>query len=168
MFIESSLLQLYDSSVKAFPKTKKRQFATDPIKIVKLEWIPFLGVKTLFIKSRAQNESKEYNSIILFKNVNYSKKFKNNFFELNASNGKKYFIEKISPEKDVLLRCNCPDFNWRFKHFNYLDKSLFGRDGKKYEAIFNPGSANPQELPGMCKHIIKLIKVLKESFIFEN
>jgi hypothetical protein len=169
MFIESSIIDLYDNSVEAFPKTTKRQYAIDPIKIVKFDWIPFVGVKTLFIKSYAKNESKEYNSIILIKNINYSENLKSNFFELNASNGKKYFLEKISiNENDVLLRCNCPDFKWRFKHFNKLDKSLFGKDGKKYEAILRPGTANPKELSGMCKHLMKMVKVLKESYVFKE
>lgn len=169
MLSESSIADLYQSSLKAFPKTTKRQYAIDPIKIAKLEWVPFLGVKTLFVKSIAQSNSKEYNPLMLIKNVNYSEKLKNNFFELNASNGKKYFLERISiDENDVFLRCNCADFRWRFRHFNHMDRSLFGKDGRKYEAIYRPGSANPQELPGMCKHLIKLVKVLKESSIFKE
>ena len=169
MLNESSIIDLYNNSLEAFPKTTKRQYAIDPIKIKKLDWVPFLGVKTLFIKSYAQNESKEYNSIILIKNVNYSNNLKNNFFELSASNGKTYFIERLSlVDNDVLLRCNCADFKWRFKHFNKLDKSLFGKDGSKYEAIYKPGSANPQKLSGMCKHLIKLVKILKETSVFRE
>jgi hypothetical protein len=66
---------------------------------------------------------------------------------------------------DVLVRCTCKDFHWRMTHFNSLDGSLFGRDRRKYEALYRPGSSNPKELPGICKHLMKMGKALTESSI---
>jgi hypothetical protein len=162
MFIESSLQDLYLSTVSAFPQCGLRQNATHPIIIKNLTWVPFLGLKTLFVKSLAQNEEREYNPIILFKNVNYD----GNEVLLKASDGKQYNFDRISLENsDVLVRCNCKDFSYRFNFYNHLDKSLYGRKRTKYESKGGP-PANPSELPGACKHLWKTVHVLKEAKIF--
>lgn len=161
---ESTIPELYDSLVAAFPNTTKRQHSTQPIVIKNLHWTPYKGVKTLFVKGLAQNEEREYNPIILFKNINY----KENGVKLIANNGKEYQFAPISlEESEVLVRCNCPDFRYRFSYYNHLDKSLYGRKPKKYESKGVRPPANPKELPGMCKHCLKLTEVLRQSGIFK-
>lgn len=161
-FLESSAQDLYRSAVQAFPNTRKRQHATDPIVIKELRWTPFVGTKTLFIKSLAQSENKEYGPSILFKGVNYNL----DEVKITASDGIDYKFGKLSLENtDVLLRCPCLDFHWRFNYYNHLDRSLYGNKRKKYESHGGP-PANPLELPGMCKHLMKTMKALVESGIF--
>lgn len=162
-FLETSLSSLYDSAVAAFPNTTMRQHATDPIVISNLKWIPFIGMKTLFIKGLAQNEGREYNPIIVFKQVEYSPD--NDYVQLIATDGETYPLKQLSLENnDVLLRCNCPDFFWRFNYYDHIDKSLYNRKRKKYESQGGP-PANPLEMPGMCKHLMKMTKVLTQSKI---
>jgi hypothetical protein len=161
---ESSLSQLFKSTVEAFPNTTKRQHATHTIKIAKLDWTPYVGLKTLFVKGLAQNEGREHNPVIMFKNVIYGEGL-----EVIDNLGKHYRIKPLSvANNDVRVRCGCGDFYWRFHHFDHVDNSLYNRNRKKYEAIHNPGSANPEEMPGLCKHLIKLIKVLQESKILKS
>jgi hypothetical protein len=165
---ESTLPELYHNSVIGFPETKKRQHATNTIKIAHLNWVPYLGMKTLFVKGLAQNEGREYNPIIIFKGVQYREQTGKNIIPLIINSGQKYLLDQLSFEKnEVLVRCDCPDHAWRFRHFNSVDRSLYGRDRKKYEAKYRPGSANPEELPGLCKHLMVLGKVLKESGIIK-
>jgi len=162
---ESTIPELYDSTVKAFPRTTMRQHATQPIVIKNLHWTPFQGMKTLFVKGLAQNEGREYSPIILFKGVNY----KAGGVKLAANDGKEYEFAPISlDETDVVVRCSCPDFSWRFNFYNHLDKSLYGRKRTKYESKGLRTPANPLELPGMCKHCIKLVEVLRQSGIFSS
>lgn len=159
---ESSFKDLYTSTIKAFPKTKKRQNAIDPVVVEQLRWIPFKGVKTLFIKGFIRNENRHYNTIILFKNINYNK----NEVRIIASDNLKYNFGKISLENnDIMIRCNCKDFYYRFNYYNHLDKSLYGVKMSKYYGEENR-PANPLELPGMCKHIMATAKVLKDSGLF--
>jgi hypothetical protein len=161
-FLESSAEELYKSAVKAFPKTTMRQYATHPIVIRELRWIPFVGVKTLFLKSLAQNEEREYGPCILFKGVNYGGKQ----VKIIASDGLQYNFDKLSLENtDILLRCNCPDFYWRFNYYNHLDKSLYGSKRRKYESEGGL-PANPLQLPGMCKHLMKMTEVVANAGIF--
>lgn len=159
---ESSIQDLYKSCLLAFPKTTKRQHAVDPVVVESLRWVPYQGVKTLFVSSDVRNETRHYKTIIVFKEVNYLK----NEVYIKANDGKFYKFGKLSLENsNVLLRCDCPDFKWRFNYYNHLDKSLFGKKRSKYE---NQGGApaNPKELPGMCKHIMATIKVLKDTDMF--
>lgn len=157
---ESSLITLYQSAVDAFPNTTKRQHATNTIVITELIWTPFIGLKTLFIKGLAQNQGKEYNPIILFKGVNYLESGGTSVID---NIGSTFNLQQLSFENnDVVLRCNCPDFLWRFNFYNHLDQSLYGRKRKKYES-HGGLPANPSELPGMCKHLIKLSMAIRES-----
>jgi|FreactcultureFD7_1027221.scaffolds.fasta_scaffold03442_9 hypothetical protein len=161
---ESSVEELYDSTVKAFPKTTKRQHAIDLIDITELNWTPYLGMKTLFVKgvAHSQESNKDYDTVFLIKNVNYNPTniLKNNVVEITSKDGQKIYVEKFDEKNDVLVRCNCQDFLWRWNYTDYKDKSLNGRVRKKYEAIINPGSSNPLEMPGMCKHLIKCYKTI--------
>jgi hypothetical protein len=167
---ESNLNGLYTSTVLAFPKTRKRQYAIDEIKIAYISATPFQGVRTLFIKGLAKNEQNEteYRPMILFKNVIYHNSKNENWAEMIASNGQKFFFEKLNLKKEVVLRCECNDFKWRFNFEDHRDRSLYGRVRKKYEAKINPGSSNPLEMPGMCKHLIKLVNSLHHNGILEE
>jgi hypothetical protein len=168
---ETSLNQLYDSTVDAFPRARKRQNAIHEIDIRSVSWTPYKGVRTLFAKGFARNEfnGMEYNPIILFKRVNYHDSSSGrNVVEITANNGLSYYFEKISHNNDVLVRCNCKDFYWRFNYEDKRDQSLWGRVRAKYEAKFNPGASNPLEMPGMCKHLIKLAQSLSQAGILED
>jgi len=164
-FLETSLAELYDSAVEAFPRTTMRQHATHTIRITNIRWTPFLGTKVLFVKSLAQNEGKEYNPIVLFKRVNYN----GDQLRITASDFQEYTLDRLSLENtDVLVRCNCPDYYWRFNYYNHLDKSLYGTKRKKYESKGIGPPANPKQMPGLCKHIMKTIQVLGEAGLFSE
>lgn len=162
MFNESSLDDLFTSAIRAFPNTTKRQFAVQPIVIETIRWTPFVGMKTLFVKGHARNEDRHYDTIILFKDVDYT----NEQVKIKASDGKIYRFAKFSMENtDVLVRCNCQDFKWRFNYYDHLDRSLYGPKRSKYEGISGI-PANPKQLPGMCKHLMATTKVLNDAGIF--
>ena len=164
-FLETSAEELYRSAVKAFPNTTMRQHATHPIVIRELRWTPFVGVRTLFIKGLAQNEDREYTPILLFKGVNYTK----SDVKITASDGLEYNFGKLSLENtDILLRCNCQDFKYRFAWYNKLDYSLYGSPPKKYVSKGIGPPANPMELEGMCKHLMKMTEVVGNTGIFSE
>lgn len=165
---ESTIQDLYQSAVDAFPNTGLRQHATQPVVIKNLQWIPYLGMKTLYIKGLAQNEGREYRPMINFRQVNYNDR--KNSVKFYASDNMPYEIEKISlTENDITVRCDCPDFRFRFAYYNFLDSSLYGRKPQKYiRKTENFPPANPSGLPGMCKHLIKLQEVLQKAKIFKD
>jgi hypothetical protein len=167
---ESSLNDLYQSTLDAFPRTTKRQNSIDLVKIVELHWTPFVGVKTLFVKGTVESgeSGKVYEPIILFKGVRYHSEKENvNWVEIVANNGQNYVIERLNyGHNDILLRCGCGDFKWRFNYYNHLDGSLYGNKRTAYES-HGGATANPREFPGMCKHLIKLIQSLDHAGLME-
>ena len=163
---ESSLNDLYQSAVDAFPNCRKRQHSIDEITITRLEWVPYRGMRTLFIKGLAQNTSNghEYSPVVVFKGVQYHNEGEGNLVEIIDNNGVRHFFEKLSnQDTQILTKCTCKDYEWRFRHKNFEDHSHQGRDRTPYVALFNPGIADIA--PGLCKHIMKLAHVLSESGI---
>lgn len=161
---ESSLEGLYKSTVQAFPFTNRRQHSTDKIKIVEMDWTPFLGLNTLLIRGTAKNEGKLYKPLILFKDVNYTD---GPGVTITASDGRRFFMERLTPDAhDVLVKCSCADFKWRFNFTDHLGKSLYGRKRAKYEGK-GLWEANPLQMEGMCKHLIKLAKALEDAGVIK-
>ena len=158
--LESNLNDLYQSTVEAFPKTGLRQHATDPIKIVEMNWIPFKGIKTLLVSGVALNEGRQYKCHLLFKNVNYNE----SEVHIVASDYQRYGFKKLKyNETDVLVRCNCMDFYHRFNYYNHIDKTLWGSKRGPYESKGTGIEANPTKSPGMCKHLIKFSEALVDA-----
>lgn len=162
---ETTLHGLHNSAVAAFPNTTRRQHVVDEIKITRLEWIPYLGMKTLYLRGLAQNTENghEYRPIILFKGVQYANPDEPDSLQFIASDGKQYFIEGLGADKNhVMVRCECKDFYWRFTHYDHLDRSLYGRNRRRYEGTTGI-KANPSELPGMCKHLMAMAMAIQDA-----
>ena len=162
-----SVNRLYDSTVQAFPNTRKRQYATDALKVVSLHWTPFVGLRTMFIKGVVESDANVYDTVLLFRDVDYDvERNSGNVIPLVATDGMTYHFGKLSPaQNDVLVRCNCNDFRWRWNYYNHLDGSLWGRKARKYESKGGP-PANPREMPGMCKHLIKTVSAMYRAGAF--
>jgi hypothetical protein len=128
-------------------------------------------MKTLLLRSEAFNPDtgKHYHPIVLFKKVKYQTENASNAVHFIASdNGNEYIMNQLSlAEHNVLVRCvGCPDFHWRFNYYNHLDHSLYGRKRAPYESKGIGPPANPLEMEGACKHLMKFIQILKEAGIF--
>jgi hypothetical protein len=163
-WLESSLLDLYRSAVEAFPRTGMRQHSTHTVRVEHVDWVPFKGVGTLFVKGLCRNEGRKNECIVLFKGVDYREGESKGSVPIRSSDGRIIHVGTLSESgSEVFVRCSCPDFRWRFAHWNKMDKSLYGRGPRKYEAMFRPGSSNPEEMAGMCKHLMKMAKILGES-----
>lgn len=167
LFLESSFKELYDSTVENFPNCPRRQNSIDEIVITKLEWLPFIGMKTLRVKGLAQNRANghEYSPQIIFKNCAFhANRDIHGLVEIIDNLGARYLLERLSLEDtQILVRCGCGDFFWRMNYADHLNHDLAGRKRAKYEALYRPGSANPENSKGLCKHIIKLMKTLNNS-----
>lgn len=159
---ESNFSDLFRNIEYGFPFTRARQHLIEDIEISKLKWTPFVGLKTLFLKGLAENKvnGHSYQPMILFKNVIYT----NEGVSITAQdNGKIYHFQPIKKKSDILVRCPCKDFFWRFHREDHLDRSLYGKDRKPYIATTDRGPVNPMEVPGFCKHLIALYKTIENE-----
>jgi len=162
LWLESTYDDLYQSAVDAFPLTKARQHATEPVQVGRFQLTPFVGLKTFLIRSVATNEDRQYRPTFLFKNVAYKDGPDRGLLKVRISVNEARFIEPLTTERhNVLVRCSCDDFYWRFQHWNSQDRSLYGRDRGPYESQGGP-PANPKEMPGMCKHLMKMMEAMRE------
>jgi len=172
MLSEVTFADLYQNIVDAFPFTTKRQHATQTIRIVEMNWTPFIGMRTLMIRSRANNFAgggKEYKTIAVFKNVLYQQGPGDGIVEFVANDGLHYYVNPISKsQNDVLVRCQCKDLFWRFQHEDFTTKCLQGSDRKPYQPISNRGPVNPTHVPGCCKHLIRTMEALQDAGIIIN
>ena len=163
-YLESSLHDLYVGAVEAFPGTSRRQHSTHTVRVERLEWVPFRGLGTLFVKGLCLNEGRKNECVIVFKKVSYREEEGGGAIPLATSAGATvHVMPLLMKESHVLVRCSCADFRWRFAHWDREDRSLFGRAPRKYEALIRPGSSNPEKRAGLCKHLMKMAKILGES-----
>lgn len=158
------------------PVSKKRQHATDIIRIVSMETLPFIGTKNLNIWATANSPPSRnewtgqmegggnYSPKLIFNQVEFENEDTPQNITFKAKDGKDYHMKQIDlTQSTVRVSCNCLDFRWRFAAYNAKDKSLIGSAGKSYQPISNRGPVNPQQVPGVCKHLISTVKALKHS-----
>lgn len=162
---ETSYRELERNVINFRPKTKKRQKAVSPLKLSDMQINAALGVKTLrFVSNIIGSTGTDYKVTIQFNNVDYESKE----HTFKDKSGKTHSIAKLTmKDHDVLVRCQCLDFYFRFGYYNHLDKSIFGPKPKKYERKtdwFPP--VNPDEVPGFCKHVIKTVnEIISQGFM---
>jgi len=164
LFEQSTYSDLERNILNFIPVTKKRQHAVSPVRVNSIELLPFLGTKNLNVGTVAASEGTNYNPKMIFNNVEFEEEDNPQNVTFTAKDGEEYHMKPILLNQNTLrVRCDCLDFYWRFASFNAKDKSLIGKAPTAYQRISNRGPVNPQEVPGVCKHLIAAIKALKHS-----
>jgi hypothetical protein len=77
-------------------------------------------------------------------------------------------IEAVGQDIDVDLtpvqvRCTCSDFYWRFAAHNHKYGCLCGPEPEPYEKKTDRKPVNPDEIPGLCKHLLNVVAILQEQ-----
>lgn len=82
----------------------------------------------------------------------------------SAQIGKGKFMKPIEiTQTKVKVRCDCADFRWRFAFYNAKHKALYGAMPPPYTAKGNRPPVNPNERPGVCKHIMTVFSFMKRE-----
>ena len=162
---DSTYAELKRGTISAFPATTKRQNATGPIQVAKLTIQPFGPTSDLQATGVVSNEGRQYESKIMFLQVEYEDEDSPQNITFKAMDGDEYHIQPILlTESNCKVSCSCMDFYWRFAMFNFSDDSLIGNKPPPYQRrTENRPPANPAKIPGVCKHIIKLVDKLKTN-----
>lgn len=161
----STYQNLERRTVAGFPNTTKRQFAVQPIQIVRMEFIPYVPTGNLRCDAIARSGEKTYEPQILFNNVEYQDEDTPQNVTFKASTGDELNILPIDLSQNTCkVRCTCLDFYHRFSEYNYSDDSLYGGKMPTYQRkTTTRPDANPNRTPGICKHIMKTILALREA-----
>lgn len=150
---------------RGFPNTTKRQHATQPVVVTNISYVPYLRNKSLQLAGNARSNGRVYSPTIQFLNVEYQNTDLDTNVTFTATNGQEYHCSQIVlANNNVKVRCNCLDFYYRFAFYNKTDGSLFGRSPRPYIRKTNTRPpANPDKVPGVCKHVIKLLQALEHA-----
>jgi len=162
---EVTLNDLERDTVFGFPNTKKRQHATDPVQITQMNLTPAKPTGDLICDAVAKSGPKTYDPKILFLEVQFEDEDTQSNVTFTASDGDTYNIIPISLSKsNVKVTCNCLDFRWRFSTWNDNQDVLYGKPPPPYQRKTDTRPpANPNKTPGICKHLIKMTKALRQA-----
>lgn len=152
-----------------WPNTTKRQFATNQVSINTIEFVPYIGTKVLHVKSTSKSTNNNvYNQSVQFLKVNFNpSEDSTEVAEIEQSDQSVVKVETIDLNThNIKCRCSCLDFRFRFAFYNNQDKALVGQPPPRYiRKTTTKPPVNPLHLPGMCKHILKLIDNLRDQRI---
>lgn len=155
LFERSTVSDLEQNIVTAFPKTKRRQHITDTVVLDSIEYIPYVGMKMLHVRS----QTGEHKQAIQFMNVQYLMSDSDDAgYFTDSKTQSEYYIEPIVLRRNtVRVRCSCLDFRFRFAPFNSPDQSLVGKPPPPYVKRSNRPPVNPSQVPGLCKHLLRVV-----------
>jgi len=165
---EATYADLETNTMRFVPPSKKRQHATDPIQIQQIQLIPAPPSGTLEAQAIALSNGNKYQPIIFFNNVAYEREDTPQNITFTGADAQEYHVQPISLRtNNCKVRCTCLDFRWRFSVQNQEKDALYGPGPGIYQKV--PGSTrppnNPQGVPGLCKHLLKLAIELRNSGI---
>lgn len=165
---ESTYADLDTNITTSFPNTRKRQHATNEVRVQRIDLIPYVGTQMLHVRAiSAGSSGRQYQQAIQLLRVKFEPAKTNENVEILATNGKTYYVQPIDLNNhNVKVRCNCLDFYHRFAHYNHGDKSIVGRAPVPYQRkTTTRPEVNPDHVPGMCKHLIKVVERLRTQRI---
>lgn len=171
---EDNLAQLATNIERGFPRTRARQHRTNMVNVIKTEFFPYPQQFALLVKAVVRGEERNYNSRMLFRDVEYLDADSDLVVSFKATNGQDYHIVPVFRDlHGVELSCTCMDYAWRFWMQNYQKDTQFGQGPGPYRRKTPPPPegrpyANPMEVTGMCKHLIKLSDELQKTGILKT
>lgn len=158
----SSVPDLEQNIVQGFPNTRKRQHATGEVVVSNVQYMPYIGMKMLHVKSLSASNGHQYQQALQFMKVLFEPEDTESNATFQASDGEDYHVQPLElTGHSVKVRCNCLDFHYRFANYNSQDKSLVGKPPPLYQRKTNRPPVNPDQVPGMCKHLLKLVEMLR-------
>lgn len=140
-----------------------RQNAVNQVQIPKMEFSADRLKHGLIIKATAVSGGQQYEPSIMFDEVVYEDSDQADNTTFKAKDRKEYHIIPIDLTKhNAKVRCNCLDFYYRFAPQNNKDDSLLGPAPPPYIKKTNRPPVNPQKVPGVCKHLLRMVQALKQ------
>lgn len=160
---------MYKSTVDNFPNTTKRHNVVDevPEPQMKIEFNE--GAKTVQVNAEVSGSKGPYLTKIRFHGVEFIDPKEANltsFVKKYNKNGQNitYALEKINTHSSqVKVSCSCPDYHNRFSSPN----NNFGANLGSVTSNHNTRD-NPKNVPGLCKHIIKVFEACYERGLTVN
>lgn len=162
LFEDLTVPQLQQSIQQGFPGTRKRQNATHEVRVDKTVFIPMEANNILQVKAEtSSNNGNRHQQNIHFKQV----RFDAGNAKFVGNDGQEHSIQPLLLNTTTVgVNCNCEDYIWRFATFNLNNKCHIGPIPPKYvRKTTNRPPSNPNNVPGMCKHLLKVVEDLRQK-----
>ncbi len=144
-----------------------RQQASSKVQVKKTIFIPSYDNESLEVRATTNTENNRYRTAMLFDDVEFLDEKTPNCATIIGSDSREYYLNRIPLNQiDVKVKCGCLDFYYRFAVWNHGDDSLIGNPPPPYIKKTNRPPVNPNKVPGVCKHIIKLTQQLMSQRLF--
>lgn len=162
---DSTYPGLYTNIQRAFPHTQKRQHATGPIAITRMEYLPYAQNGVLQVNAEVRSDGTAYTPVVQFTQVQFEPNDTPENVTFKGADDNDYHIQPVQlPTTNVKVRCNCLDFYYRFAAWNATDKSLYGPAFPPYQRkTTTRPEVNPDHVPGLCKHLIKVFQQTEQE-----
>ena len=165
--IEASYPQLEKGTKQIRQDAEER---ANQASVMKMEIHTFPPNNAIDFRALVKGKTNNYQSIVFFKNVDYQQEDTNANLTFDDAKGDVYHISPINlQQQNCQVRCTCPDFRWTFSVQLQNSDSLYGEGPPLYHKK-NPDHEprNPQNIPGVCKHIMALVDELNQLGVFTS
>lgn len=163
LLLELSVYHLDRSTQNQFGDDRESRAAKTGVANVEFSTAQNEGKTELDVKAVVKGSSgMTYKPMIIFKNVKLQDADSPQNVTVVDYNGKELHIDPESVKSsNVMVRCDCMDFYWRFANWNLKHKALLGDKPGAYVKKTNRPPVNPMQKPGVCKHLYKLVQQLR-------
>ena len=166
--VENSLAVLYNNTVQNF--NTDRQSGSGRVQIVDKIFVASPNQGIVMVKAKSRSSAKQYDTRMSFEGIEFQGTEDdegNNTTTFQTPDGQEYAIVPAEyNNSEVRVSCSCLDFYYRFAVYNSKDSSLLGNPPPPYVRKTDGGEPrNPNEVPGMCKHLMALSDDLKQARI---
>jgi len=153
-------------AVKFTSLIRRQQYYAGRVNAVDYKFLP--KEKQLYIQSQniSSDHSKLYRTQIVFEGIQSAESL-DHIHKIPFSSkghGIDFYLSELNVNSRIRTRCQCDDYYFMWSYWNSREKALLGPH-KPYVRV--PGSnrppVNPDESPGLCKHLLVLIKKLMKD-----
>lgn len=163
------MLSLLDL-IKGTSNLRDKINSTNSFKVEKLVPIPSLGVLAIQARYNALTDEGKanYQSTIMFHDIDFADK-KDNDHPTSMKVGKQIvWVSRPTVDTDVQVRCTCKDFYFTWWAWVAKQDSFAGKPFPKYRRKTKTyPERNPGHIPGLCKHLLRLAKYLKDKRVIK-
>ena len=166
---ESSYNDLVTNITTSFPNTSKRQHAVGEVSVAKMLLTPVRTTSqggAIRVNSLTRSNGNVHKQVVMLSDVQFQPSETDSNVAFNSSSdGTEYYVLPVPLQNArVRVNCDCLDFHHRFAVWNFDDESLFGKKPPPYQRKTDTRPpVNPDQVPGVCKHLMKVFQQLQQS-----
>lgn len=91
-----------------------------------------------------------------------------NIISYHTDSKNEIYLQKPSFDNTCRVRCQCDDFRFMWSYYDKQNKALIGQVKPYVRKTTTYPERNPTHVPGLCKHLLALIKMLSEGGILSD